>query len=501
MKKTLRYLFVLLCIQTGIAQNIVGKVIDSKTKESIPFANMMLNGTESLVSNEEGYFTLSESKISDGSVLTVSYLGYVSRQITIGELKNRNNTVALEQGIFALDDLNVSNVKPDANSIMASVNRNLAKNYKAAGNVSKDMLFVREIAGFTPKQIDVEITKSTGFKKDGLKSANADLTAFTSRFVSNPPKVYTDMLCNYYVDHSDTGNPAVKKLEVLKAIKLRDENRSASLDDLQESATRVVLKHLDTMKYYRIKSGLIGSRDTISMRKNFKSKKKKDTPSALTASKSNLDSFYADNNFAGETKLDFVTHPEWYEYTYEGAIYSAENEFVYVLKFKPKKSKANYEGKIYVTENDFAVVKADYNLAKGKTMGGINMKWILGIKASMNVSKGTVIYKQNPSGNGYFLQYASVESGNYFYLHRPVKFIELSEEDNDVVAFDIKIEGNQRKKVELLNITHSETTETTLANVSEPEFTYQRLKRYDPAIWKDYSTIEPLAEMKQYTAE
>jgi hypothetical protein len=42
----------------------------------------------------------------------------------------------------------------------------------------------------------------------------------------------------------------------------------------------------------------------------------------------------------------------------------AENEFVYILSFKPRRSK-KYEGKLYVSENDYAVLRA-YTLEEGE---------------------------------------------------------------------------------------------------------------------------------------
>jgi hypothetical protein len=35
----------------------------------------------------------------------------------------------------------------------------------------------------------------------------------------------------------------------------------------------MMLQHLDSTKYYRVKSGLFGSRDTISLRKDYNKKK------------------------------------------------------------------------------------------------------------------------------------------------------------------------------------------------------------------------------------
>ncbi len=496
MNKILLQLFVLLFAQTIVSQSITGRVVDSKTRESIPFANLMWNGTESMVTNEEGLFTLSENRAIDSAVLTVSYLGYVSRQITITQLQNQNNTIILEQGVFALDDINVSNNKPDANSIMLAVNKNLAQNYTTR-EASKDMLFVREVSGMTPKKFEFEIKKSAGFSKESLNQANSQLSAFANKTVSNPLKSYVDMLSNYYQSGPTAGTAQGKKLEVLKAVNISDETRSPSIDELQGSALKIIFQHIDTTKYYRIKSGIIGSRDTISLRKDQKDKKGKKLKTELMAAKSKMESFFKSTKFSDEDGLDFVTETNLYEYTYEGAVFYNQNEFAYVINFKPKKSKANYEGKLYISENDFAVVKAEYQLAKGKTLSGINLKLLFGIKMSSNVSKGTLIYKQNQSGNGYYLQYASTETGSYIYLNRPLKLIEISE-DKDAVAFDITMEGNMFSKIEMLNVSRTEIPAATVSSVTEKEFKYQRVKRYDPKIWADYSTIEPLAEMKQY---
>jgi len=500
MNKILLFLSVLLFQLAGFSQNITAKIVDAKTGENIPYANILVSGTENLITNEEGVFTVSD-KNNDATSLAVSYLGYVGQLLTVGDLKKQQNTIKLQPGIFELDNVAVSNVKPDANSIMAEVKKNLKKNYQGEGKPLKNTLFLREMGSFKPKKLEIEITKSTGFSKSALKSANADVASFTSKLLATPPLEFTDVLGDYY-----TGNVPGKekpvyttKLDVVKATKLKDESKAVSIDNLERMASNIFLKHLDTTKYYRIKSGWFGSRDTISLRKDFnKKKKKKQKKSELTSVKGSIATFMAENKFHSGGKLDFVSEIELYEYTYEGAMYSNQNEFVYVLSFKPKKSKAKYTGKLYVSETDYAVVRADYNLAKGKKLGGINLKLLLGIKASENVSKGTIIFKPRATGNGYYLQYASTETGQYFYLNRPLKFIELTDDDKDVVAVDIKVEGDMTEKMEFLNISQSEISQNALESTKEEEFEYIRLKKYDPKIWKDYTAIEPLEEMKQF---
>lgn len=492
--------FVFLGLQTAMAQPVSIKIIDVKSKESIPFANIRVSETESLISNAEGFFTVSESNSGDKTVLIISYLGYVTQKISMAEVRIQQNTVALEMGVFEIEDVNVSNVKPNPYSIMAAVKKNLVRNYKSKGEPSKDMLFYRDVTSFKAKKFDVEITKSTGYTKKVLKTVNTELKAFASNFTSQAQQEFTDVLCNYYTATMKKNDKMVffPKLEVVKATKLKDDSRSTSLEDMEKTAGKILLQHLDTTKFYRIKSGLFGSRDTISLSKKYNNKKSKVTKNELTSSKSNLMMMLSKNNFLQSEKLEFVSHPELYEYTYEGAIFSAANEFAYVLKFKPKKSKAKYTGKLYVSETDFAVLRADYALAEGETEGGFNMKLLLGVKASENVSKGTLIFKQNPDGNGYYLQYASNETGQYFYINRPLKFIELTDEEKDVVALDLTVEGNSSRKTEFLNISHNPITETTFENVKEENFKYISIKRYDPAIWKNLSSIEPLEEMKDY---
>lgn len=500
-KTSIFFIPLLFCFQIAIAQNISGKIIDSQTGESIPYATIVVNNAENLVSNAEGLFTLSENSSNQNTMLTISYLGYANQKLSVGDLIKQQNIIKLQAGIIELKEVNVSNKRLSPYEIMANVKANIQNNYAKNSIPKKDMIFFREITNFKPSILDVAIDKSTGFSKEGLKKANAQMSAFTSKLLAQPPREFVDILCNNYsyLTTKDDKPYYLSKLEVLKATKLKNENSSTSLDDLQKAATDIILTHLDSTKYYRVKSGLFGSRDTISLRKDF-NKKKKTKSNQLTETKANLSSFQIENNITNVTKFDFIHEPEAYEYIFEGATYTNENEFVYVLSFKPKKSRAKYKGKLYISETDFAVIRADYKLEDGKKVDGINLKLLLGIKAFGNVSNGTVIYKNSPVGNGYYLQYALHERGQYIYVNRPLKFIELTDEDKDVVAFDLKVEGNSIEKLEYLNMSRTESSETLITKVTEDDFSFIKLKKYDPKIWKDYNGIEPLEEMKQFKA-
>ncbi|WP_016989731.1 carboxypeptidase-like regulatory domain-containing protein [Flavobacterium sp. ACAM 123] len=500
------FFFIVFLFQLGVAQNIKGKIIDSATGESIPYANIKVNESENLVSNGEGYFTLSENNSQDETLLTVSYLGYVNQQLTVAELKRLDYSIKLAPGVFQLNDVAVSNIKPNPYEIMANVKANLSRNYTTGEKGSKEMFFYRTSNYFNPSIIDVEINESTGFSKQALSKINNDLQGFSKKLISHPPLSFTDILCNYYSVKTKKADKFVftSKLAVLKATVLKNEGESTSLDDLEKTAMNMMLQHLDSTKYYRAKSGLFGSRDTISLRKDFNKKKNKgidiEIDSQLTATKSNLSSFMYQTNLLNNKKFDFIQKPELYDYTFEGTTYTNENEFAYVLTFKPRKSKAMYVGKLYISETDYAILRTDYILEEGEKLNNFNMKFLLGIKVSENVSKGTITYKKKANDDSYYMQYAAIETGNYFYLNRPLKFIELTSSDKDVLSLDLKMEANTSNKTEFLNMSRSTTTAEAIEKIKETDFKFITIKSYDPKIWKDYNAIEPLQEMKQFKA-
>jgi hypothetical protein len=506
MKQSLFSFLLLLFAHTiGTAQTTSIKIVDAATGEAIPYANIMVNTTENLVSNAEGNFTLSQNNISDNTPIVVSYIGYAPAQTTVGSLKDLDNTIKLLPGIVELDEVHVSNVRPNIDSIMAAVKRNLKVHYKGNGLAFKDQLFVRTGSGFYPKKMDIEITKSTGYSKQQLKESNSELRTFTNKLIQHPPYGFNDMLCNYYTAlvEKDGKKVFVPRLEVIKATTLKNGDQPIDLDNIDDMGKKVFMQHLDKNKYYRIKSGWFGSRDTISLKKGFSiggGSKKQPVETPLAKSKSDLMNFLYRNNFMQNEKFEFLTELDDYNYTYEGRVYKSDDDYVYVVSFSPDRRSAKYTGKLYISVDDYAIVRCDYNLAEGKTLSGFNMKFLLGVKSSENVSKGTIMYKKNPEGAGYYLHYASMETGQYLYINRPLKFIELSKEEGQV-AFDFTVEGNINTKTEYLNMSRVQTTDAAVEQQKEPEFTVTTLKRYDPSIWKDYSVIEPLNAMKQLKAE
>ena len=492
---------------TAHSQNKVATIVDDISGETIPYANIKLGVTSNNISNADGQFNIPSSLETESPKIEISYIGYETQQLTFSQLEKLNFIIKLIPGIYELNNVDVSDKKQDVASIMAKVKANLDENYKAPSSPFSNTIFLRKENAFQAKQFNLEIEKSTDFSKKKLKELNAEIKRFSSKMTQTPPREFEDFLGVYSSLLSKKEDIMVNssKLAVLKATRIKDKSRSVSIDELDESTSSLFLKHLDTTKFYRIKSGWIGSRDTISFSKEFNKNRKKDKkeakpePENVAQAKSSIVGVQTTTNPLYGKNTDFMRQIDWYDYTLDGAVFSEDYKLVYVIKFKPRKGKAKFEGTLYVSENDYAVVKTTYKLVEGKTLGGINLKWVLGVKTFENVSGGTLIFKENTTTKKYYLQYANLESGQYLYLNRPLKFIELSDEDRDILAVDIKVEGNTIKKTQYLNLDQKEISASDFENLKESDFKFINLRKYDPKIWKEFTTLEPAEEMKQFS--
>jgi hypothetical protein len=100
------------------------------------------------------------------------------------------------------------------------------------------------------------------------------------------------------------------------------------------------------------------------------------------------------------------------------------------------------------------------------------MKFLLGIKVSENVSKGTIIYKQRAEDDSYYMQYAATESG--ILSQSPIETYRVNKRRKDILALDFKIEANTLTKTEFLNMSRTETT------LSDIEKLRTRLQVFNP---------------------
>ncbi len=494
LQSVILWAILLLCSTPIFSQQIKGQIIDAKTNEPIAFATIQFADDNGVVSNMEGFFNLSSDDLTPETLLTISFMGYQTQTLTITNLQNQNNLVKLNEAVNQLNTVYITNKLPSVDSIMARVNRNASKNYHFS-NI-KQKLFTRETGYFKANNLEVDIEKSSGFNKKQLEASNKQFRELTNQIVNNPPtQTFTDILLDLYLKPDFSS-----KIEVIKATKLKDRKNSLSLETIQSRVTNIVLQHLDTSKTYKVKSGWFKVEDSLSFKKSKAAKKDMEDNNFNAIKSANVNTL-KEHLFENQSLMDFVKETDIYDYEIAN-VTTIDDQLVYVINFEPRKRSAKFKGTIYVNEEDYAILKLDYKFAEGKVGEKFNLKLLLGVKYVENVNRGTVIYKKNGDNKGYYPYYINHESGQYVYAHRPFKFVENSDDSKNKVAFDVTIEGNIVEKHELMSLDYKTSDDATFNGITEAKkVDFIQLKQYDPSIWKDYTIMEPLEELKKFKVE
>ena len=470
-----------------ISQNIVVKVVDENTKAPIAFAAVKIDDFNGVISNEEGFFTLNTENLD---AVTITCLGYKSKVLSIDDIIASNNVIGLEEAINELNTVYISNKRPNADSIIARVRQRLSENYGT--KLYKHEVFSRETAYIDFKDLNFDVEKASHIKKKNLELANKSLDSLARAIINSKTIHFKDFKADLYVNDSTK-----TKLVVHKATELLDQKNSLSFEDVQKKGQNVMLKYLDTTLTYKLKTGLFKIEDSLSL-KDDKTKEVQKNEYQIGNLRGGINTILEHSRFGENSMLTKILDNNLYEYSFENTSYF-NDELIYVIRYKPKRSRSKYTGRLFIIDDSYAIAKMDFEFAEGKRGEKLNLKLILGVKYVENMRKGTIIY-QKKDENKYQPQYIKYEEGRYFYVSRPLKFIENSPQKNKT-SFDFTIEGNIMTKKEVL-LTSSTKISTKQYNNLKQEKTvpYIKLNKYDPTIWGKDRALEPLEEMKRFNA-
>lgn len=469
---------------TFIAQNITVQVIDAASTSPIPFANIKTGENAGTISNAEGFFTLSSS--DDTKTITISCIGYNSKSLTIQDIKRLQNIITLKEAINQLDEVFISTTAPSADTIIARVNAKIKSNYNI--NLQTFSAFKRSTEIVRFKDLEFEIDKASNVNRKQLEAVNTNVMQLINQVKNSSFTEFNDFKGKIFSLNKDS-----IKLGIEKATELLDYDNNFSVDNMQNRMQHIILQYLDTTKTYKLKSGVFKIEDSLALNdKRLTENNKNDVSTLNKTTKLVLKhaQFY-DNSF-----LTTLLNTTIYTYHIDDVRFN-NNTLTYIIAFKPKKAKAKYSGKLYISDKDYGITKIDYSYYKNRRGQKFNLRLLLGVKYIENVSKGTIIFEKD-SAMFYQPKYINRTYGSYFYVSRPLKFIENSTKKHKI-AFEFTMEGDNLIKEELLITAHQKLEPTNFKDYQQlTKIPITKLNRFDNTMWDTEGVIEPSLKMKAF---
>ena len=119
-----------------------GTVVDSESGNALVFASLTVNETNiSTITNSDGEFLLKVPKDISNAIVTISYLGYDTKEIPVSQLNKENNKIELTNSMIELSEINLV-LPSDAKALVKATLKKKDEN-----NVNKHVLmtaFYRE---------------------------------------------------------------------------------------------------------------------------------------------------------------------------------------------------------------------------------------------------------------------------------------------------------------------------------------------------------------------
>ncbi|WP_372757643.1 carboxypeptidase-like regulatory domain-containing protein [Mariniflexile sp.] len=469
------------------SQNITAKLIDKNTQKPIPYATIKTGEYNGVISNEEGYFSLIGEN-PETTLLNISCLGYKNITLSIKDLKKANYLIKLEEAFNQLNEIYITNQRPNVDTIIAGIKKKFKDNYDV--NLKTYSIFYRATDYIDFKNLNFEIDKASQVSKQQLEQANARLEALNRDIINSKTIHFTDFKGNVYLQNRDN-----TKLAVTKVTKLIDQKNDFSLKEVEKRAQHIILKYLDTTKTYKMKSGIFTVEDSMSLRKeNLKNNSKKEIE--ITDLKNNTDKLIHKTQLYENSFLYNILDTKLYDHTITDVTFF-NDEVNYIINYKPRKGKAKYTGNLLVSGNNYAITKLDFSYFEDRHGSKLNLKLLVGIKFEENINKGTILFEKQEN-NKYLPKYIKHETGNYFYVKRDLTLIENSR-NRYKISSEFKIEGNNRHKEELLfTAINTLNLDDYKAIKQEKSTTFQNLNKYEKSIWENEEILEPLEEMKKF---
>ena len=496
--KRIFYYLIFLKIIVLQGQQINLQVIDSVTKDPIPFTTILTNFNYNTISNEEGFFRILKStNFSNKDSLFISCMGYNEYKVAIDKLKQ--SVIELTEKTIKLNSIILTSQNLDAYEIIKKVKERIDEKYLTS--YSKKKYFMRESFFQKWDKMKMEIEKST------ISELNRKFWDSIFKSIPKNDSWHTESLGHIYGDWSKEN----QKIEIIKAVDLADTVNEKGYERIEKKIAEILNKKTKEDSYFKFKSGIFSTKvdreelieesidsiknDSAIIKKQLE-KKNIENENFYKNRKSRISRIY-DGIYKKGLKFEFLKKS--YLYDFKIISYSYEGETpVYKIKFKPKSSKGKYNGNIWIDSENFSIMKIVQQ--NNKVLRDFSL---FGISFELYYHRATLVFN-NFSSEKYQLQFLESEFKFRSGIDRPIKIVEKN-----------KYVRGRRKQNELLariNFNLDQSSNTTLIvfdDIPIKEGEYNKLKEqksfkqdklhsYDPNYWKDYSVLEPNQVIKSF---
>ena len=243
--------FFILSVTVSAQRTITAKLIDSTTQNTIPFATISLDDNTGVISNEKGMFNIRiKKKVTEMDSLYFSCLGYEKKQISIQNFTD--SIVVLQPKIIDLSEVLITNKNYSIDEIIEKIKTNLDNNYDK--NYNKRKLFFRESFYTNLLKGDVKIKKTT------IPEFNQEFVDSIMVAVPKNTDEYLEILGELY---GEIDKSAPQKMNIIKASHLYDKKNEITFENYENRFNEIIKKHVKRDSYFKIKSGLFGTKEDI----------------------------------------------------------------------------------------------------------------------------------------------------------------------------------------------------------------------------------------------
>ena len=213
--------------------------------------SIQLNKKTGVISNEFGEFTLKINRsVKPSDSLNVSCLGY---QNTAVSLKNFNTPIIyLNPQYIDLEQVNINREELTVEQIIDSVKSRLENNYEK---------------GFTKRKLFFRNSDYGKLVKNEIKLKESSIPEINQAFIDSifmaVPKNYDSHAVILAELYGKLSSESSQKMDVLKACYLYDKSNEITFENYEKRFNAIFNKYIKRDSYFKIKSGLFGTKEAI----------------------------------------------------------------------------------------------------------------------------------------------------------------------------------------------------------------------------------------------